>query len=765
MAKFSQAGRIMSLTTPLGEDALLLETLTGTESLSALFKFELGLLAPSATRVAFDRILGQNVVIKFPVGDASRFVHGIVSRFSQGPEVRGGAGGDVTFVRYRAEVVPKLWLLGRQARSRTFQHLSVPDILKKVLAAVPTRYNVQGTYEKRDYCAQYRETDLAFAQRLMEEEGIFYYFAHAADGHTMVIADAAAAHADVPVEAALKFEVLEGGTRPEDRITGWEKSQELRSGKVTLWDHSLELTGQTLEAVSPSLDTVKVGTVDHKIVLPVNKDLEIYDYPGLFAQRFDGIDSGGSPQAAVLNKVFQDNTRTAKLRMQQEAARSVKIDGLSTVKQLTAGHAFTLGQHPDGDGKYVVTQVRHTATLEGAFTGKPNAASIGYHNAFECVPFALPYRPPTTVPRPVIHGTQTATVVGASGQEIVTDKYGRVKVQFPWDREGQKDQNSSCWVRVATSWAGQQWGAISLPRVGQEVVVAFEEGDPDRPIVVGSVYNDLMMPPYTLPDEKTKSTVKSRSSLEGKAENFNEIRFEDKKDSEEIYVHAEKDFNRVVENNDTHKIGFVKKDKGDQTVEVFNNQLVTVGGGKGDAADGSHTFTIWNDQTITVGSGKGQNKAGSQTLSVYKDRTATLETGNETVIVKQGKRLVQIDTGDDTHHVKTGDRVVNVDTGNDTHTVKTGNREVSIDTGNDTLTVKTGNQTTKVSLGKSSLEAMQKIEFKVGGSSIVIDNTGVTIKGMKVSVEAQLSAEVKGVMTKIDGSAMLQMKGGITMIG
>lgn len=764
MAKFSQARRFMSLTTPLGADALLLETLAGTESLSALFRFDLGLLAPAGTAVPFDQLLGSLVTVKLDAPAGSRFVNGLVCRVAQGPEVRGGAGGDVTFVRYRVEVVPKMWLLGRQARSRIFQQLNVPDILKLVLGPLAPKYNLQGTYEKRDYCAQYRETDLAFAQRLMEEEGIFYFFAHADGAHTLNVADNAAAHPAVPVDAALLFEVVEGGTRPEDRVTGWEKVQELRSGKVTLWDHSFELTGQNLEAQSPGLDTVKVGTVDHKLLLPVNKDLELYDYPGLFAQRFDGIDPGGAPRAADLNKIFQDNARTAKLRMQQETARAVKVNGQSTCKQLTAGHTFTLDRHPDGNGKYVVAQVRHTGTLEGAFTGTDNPA-VGYTNAFECVPFALPYRPPSTVPRPVIHGTQTATVVGPAGQEIVTDKYGRVKVQFPWDRLGTKDQNSSCWVRVATTWAGKQWGAISLPRVGQEVVVAFEEGDPDRPIVVGSVYNDQMMPPYTLPDEKTKSTVKSRSSLGGTQDNFNEIRFEDKKDAEEIYVHAEKDFNRVVENNDTHKIGFEKKDKGDQTVTVFNNQLVTVGGGKGDAADGSHTFTIWNNQTITVGSGKGSNADGSQTLSVYKNRTATVETGDETLTVKQGNRLVQVDTGDDTHHVKTGNRVTNVDTGNDTHTVKTGNRAASVDTGNDSLTIKTGNQTVKLNLGSSATEAMQKIELKVGQSSIVIDQSGVTIKGMQVKVEGQISAEVKGVMTKIDASGVLQMKGAITMIG
>ena len=740
VAKFTQANRLMSVETPLGVDALLLETLSGTESLSALFRFELGLLAPAGARIAFDKLLGQPVTVRLQAPGGARFVGGIVSRLTQGPEVRGSVAGDVAFVRYRAEVVPKLWLLGRQARSRIFQQLNVPDILRQVLGVVSPAYKLQGTYEKRDYCAQYRETDLAFATRLMEEEGIFYYFTHAADGHTLVVADAASAHPGVPVAAALIFEVVDGGIRPEDRVTGWEKSQELRSGKVTLWDHSFELPAQNLEAADPALADVKVGTVDHKLKLPVNSDLELYDYPGLYAQRFDGVDPGGGGRAGDLQNIFDDNRRTAKLRMQQETARSVKVDGTSTCQQLTAGHTFTLSRHPDGDGKYVLTQVRHEATLEGEYTGAANP-DIGYSNAFECIPFALPYRPPATAPRPVIHGTQTAAVVGKAGEEIDPDKYGRVKVQFRWDRDQKKNQTSSCWVRVATSWAGKQWGAISLPRVGQEVVVAFEEGDPDRPIIVGSVYNAEMMPPYTLPDNKTRSTVKSRSSKGGTAENFNEIRFEDKKDSEEVYVHAEKDFNRVVENNDTLKVGFEKKDKGDQTIEVFNTQTVTIGAGKGNASD------------------------GSQTLTVYKNRTATVETGDETLTVKQGKRLVQIDTGDDTHHVKLGNRAVNVDTGNDTHTVKTGNREVSIDLGNDTLTIKVGNQTTKLNLGASTTEAMQKIELKVGQSSIVIDQTGVKIKGMMVSVEGQVQTAVKGAITQVEGSGMLQLKGGITMIG
>jgi type VI secretion system secreted protein VgrG len=737
MPKYSQAGRHMSVETPLGADALLLETLTGTEALSEPFRFELGLFAQPGTPIDFERLLGQSVTVRIDVpAGGTRFVNGIISRFTQGGEVR-GSGGDVTFIRCRAELVPRLWLLGRRTHSRIFQQITVPDILKQVFAGLDATLQLQSHYEERDYCVQYRETDLAFASRLMEEEGIYYYFTHAAGKHTLVVADTPAGHPDVPVDAGLLFEVVEGGTRPEDRVCGWEKSQELRAGKVTLWDHCFELPGQNLASSDSAKADVRVGTVEHKLKLGANAGLELYDYPGLYAQRFDGIDPGGGDRAGDLQKIFDDNKRTAKVRMQQETARAIRADAESTCRQLTAGHAFTLARHPDADGKYVITRVRHEATLEGAYTNRANP-EIGYVNRFECIPFGLPYRPPVRTPRPVVHGTQTAVVVGPPGEEIATDKYGRIKVQFPWDRDGKKDLKSSCWVRVATGWAGKRWGAIHIPRIGQEVVVVFEEGDPDRPIVVGSVYNAEMMPPYVLPDNRTRSTLKSRSSKNGTADNFNEIRFEDKKDSEEIYIHAEKDFNRVVENNDTLQVGFDKKDKGDRTVEVFNNQSETVGGGKGQAADGSHTVSVWNSQTVTVGAGKGQAKDGSQTTTVYKDHTTSVQTGN---------------------------RLVNVETGNDTHQVKMGNREVSIDLGNDTLTIKLGNQTTKLNLGASTTEAMQKIELKVGMSSVVIDQAGVTIKGLSVKVEGEIQTTVKGVITEVHGDGLLQVKGGITMIG
>jgi type VI secretion system secreted protein VgrG len=358
---------------------------------------------------------------------------------------------------------------------------------------------------------------------------------------------------------------------------------------------------------------------------------------------------------------------------------------------------------------------------------------------------ALPYAPAEKTPRPRIPGPQTAVVVGPAGEEIFTDKYSRVKVQFPWDRDGKNDAASSCWVRVGTLWAGTQWGAIHIPRIGQEVIVAFEDGDPDRPIIVGSVYNADNMPPYTLPDNRTQSGVKSRSSLKGTAENFNELRFEDKKDSEEIYFHAEKNFNRVVENNDTLKVGFLKKDKGDRTVEVFNNESISIGGGKGEAADGSQTVDIFNNQKLTVGSGKGNAKDGSQTITVYKNRTTLIETGDETLTVDKGKRTEEVE-------------------GNDTLTVRTGNRAVTIKTGNDDLTVSSGNLTIKVSAGTASVEAAQKIELKCGGSTITMEPAKITIKSPMVTVQGDAKVDVKSPMTTVTGDGVLTLKGGVVLI-
>jgi type VI secretion system secreted protein VgrG len=685
----TQDGRFMAVNTPLGKDVLLLDVFAGKEAISQLFHFKLGMLAEDATKVSFDKLLGQKVTVTFQ-NDPKRYFNGIINRLSQGQRVR-GLDENSLLVRFEAELVPQAWLLTKNVQNRIFQQKSVPDILKLVLTGIDCDFSgIQGTFEQRDYCVQYRESDFDFASRLMEEEGIYYFFKHSDGAHKMVLANTPQGHADVPGPTTIKYEEEHGAARQDERVSQWVKTQEIRYAKQTLRDHCFELPDDNLEAAEPVVETVQSGTVSHKFKLGANSSLENYDFPGRYAQRFDGIAPGGGEQASDVQKIFKDNGRTAKIRIQEEATPGLVIVAHSDCRTLTSGHKFTLAEHFDANGSYVLTEVEHKANIEGSYAQQTHKGEkeTGYANTFHCIPAALPFRPQRKTPKSHVDGTQTAVVVGPSGEEIFTDKYGRVKVQFFWDRQGKKDQTSSCWVRVGTLWAGKQWGAIHIPRIGQEVIVAFEEGDPDQPIIVGSVYNAAMMPPYELPKNKTQSGLKSRSSLKGGTDDFNELRLEDKKGSEEIYFHAQKDFNRVVENNDTLKVGSNKADDGSQTIEV------------------------------------------------YKDRTETVKTGNEKVTIEQGKR---------THKVQA----------DDTLSVEQGNRDV---------TVKQGNHSTKVSLGKDTTEAMQSIELTVGSNSIKIDQTGITIKGMMVSIEGQATLDAKSPMTTVNGDGMLTLKGGITMI-
>ncbi|MGC4054500.1 MAG: type VI secretion system tip protein TssI/VgrG [Paludibaculum sp.] len=551
----------LKLTTPLGQDFLLPEAYQMSEAISSLFRMEIETSVSPIQDLTFDRLLGQKITLSLVLGDGSeRYFNGIVSRITQGH--RSYDSGYFTL-----EVVPKFWLLTRVERSRIFQQKTVPDILREVLGA-DAQFQLVGTFEPREYCVQYRESDFAFASRLMEEEGIFYFFKHTSDDHKMIVANSPAKHTDITAPTTLIYEELSGGTRAESRIHVWSKSQEIRTGKTTLRDYTFEIPAQNLEAVKTIMETATAGTVSHKLNISGGSVLERYDNPGGYAKRFDGISKTGGEQAANLQKIFTDNTRTVEIRMQSEAVNALTIQGESNCLTLAAGSKFTLDKHFSDNGVYVLTSVQHSASHP--MGSERNMQSFTYQNSFTCLPQAIPYRPPQVTPQPTVRGTQTAVVVGPSGEEIFPDKYGRVKVQFSWDREGQKDANSSCWVRVSTLWAGKQWGMIHIPRIGQEVIVDFLEGDPDRPIIVGSVYNADQMPPYTLPDNKTQSGVKSRSSKQGGTENFNEFRFEDKKGSEQIFMHAEKDLLVEVENDETRNVDH------DRITTIKNDETKTI---------------------------------------------------------------------------------------------------------------------------------------------------------------------------------------------
>ena len=348
--------------------------------------------------------------------------------------------------------------------------------------------------------------------------------------------------------------------------------------------------------------------------------MELYDFPGEYAQRFDGISGGGAEQPAELQKILEDNQRTVEIRMQEEALPSLLIRGSSGCRQFTSGHKFKLQRHFNANGPYVLTGVQHSATLDDY---RSSGDTFSYSNSFTCIPLALPFRPVRLSTKPTVPGTQTAVVVGPSNDEIFTDKYGRVKVQFHWDREGKNNEDSSCWVRVATCWAGKQWGAIHLPRIGQEVVVDFLEGDPDQPIIIGSVYNADQMPPYQLPDNKTQSGIKTRSSLGGSAANFNEIRFEDKKGDEQLYIHAEKNADIVVENDKSEK---VLRDETvtigrDRTEKVGHDQAITVSNNDDLKVGVSQSITIGAKQDETIGVQRSTQVGTTDSLNVGASRS------------------------------------------------------------------------------------------------------------------------------------------------
>ncbi len=547
MPGYSQANRPLSVTTPLGQDVLLLVGFRGEEAISRLFRFQLDLLADRKATVAFDRIIGRNVTVTLRLpGGGQRCFNGIVSRFSQGKR-------DASFTHYRAEVVPQFWLWTRRAQCRIFQQLSVPEILKRVLDKLNVTFEITGQYAPRDYCVQYRETDFALASRLMEEEGIYYFFRHTERDHPMVVTDGATRHPSLPGQAAVPYVEDEGGVRPPLRVTDWVKTQEVRSGRYTLWDHCFELPGRNLEATALLQEKAAAGQAAHRLRVDGNDALEIYDYPGGYAQRFDGVDKGGADRPADLKKIFEDNKRTVQVRMEEEAAGALEAEGGSTCPHFLPGYQFTLTGHFDANGPYLLTRVEHTARLEGAYRAG-GAETFGYENRFTCIPIGVAYRPRRVTPKPVLAGTQTATVVTASGQEVFLDKYGRVKVQFPWDREGKKDANSSCWVRVAQVWAGKRWGAFFWPRAGQEVVVAFEEGDPDRPIIVGSVYNAENMPPFHPTREPLVNGIKSCSERGHPDKNYNALLFYDKPGNEHTQVHSE---NHQLFTNETSKHSYI----------------------------------------------------------------------------------------------------------------------------------------------------------------------------------------------------------------
>ncbi len=511
MPGYTQENRLIQVATPLGPDVLLLQGFEGHEGVSRPFEFDLRMLSENRS-VSFEAVVGKKATIKIVLQDRSvRYINGIVSSFSQG-------GASQNFAYYHATIVPWLWLLTRTSDCRIFQNMTVPEILEKIFTEhgfSDYKNCLHGSFPKREYCVQYRETTFNFVSRLMQEEGIFYFFEHEADKHTLVLANNPAEFKPCPNQASARFDSARNAGFEEEVITEWSSEQEVRPGRYAIQDFNFE---------KPTLDLT--SDVAGKDV----RKYEMYDYPGEYLTKDEG-------------------ERLVGIRMEEEDSPQIVVTGSSTCRALCSGFRFDLKDHyrRDFNKAYALVSIYHTAEQGTNFLSSDGEdTGFEYANQFQCVAHPSPFRPPRTAPVPVVHGTQTAIVVGPPGEEIYVDKYGRVKVQFHWDRDGKYDEKSSCWIRVAQDWAGKGWGAIFIPRVGQEVIVDFLEGDPDKPLITGRVYNGAAMPPYPLPAEKTKSSIKTYSTKGGGG--FNELRFEDKKGAEQIFIHAEKDEDVRVKN-------------------------------------------------------------------------------------------------------------------------------------------------------------------------------------------------------------------------
>lgn len=640
MEKYTQAGKLMKITTPFEDDFLLINSLKVDEGISQLFEMEVELLHqekddwPAYDVIDAKKILGQAVSINIDQGaEGGRMFNGLVSRFSQGSRAR-------RFTQYWITVVPFIWVFTQSKQSRIFQQKTVKSIIEEVFKGFENaiKWELDYDYKPRNYCVQYRESDFDFASRIMEEEGIYYYFEHTDDGaHKMIISDKPQFSRDFPVKSELKYMLTPSMNEAfESMVLHWETDYKLGPGQTSFRDHNIQQPGKNLEKMQPT-----------KFEVGGNKDWEVYDYPGGYARKFDGITPSGG-EGSDLDNIAPDGERTSQIAMAIVDAGYMTGDGRSNCSSVTPGFRFKMSEHSlkDLNGQYVITSVSHEAVQAPAYEeGDKSTPSDAYSNTFRALSHgraeAVPFRPIRKTEKPVVYGSQTALVVGSGSEEIFTDKYGRIKVQFYWDRQGQGDGLDSCWVPVAQAWAGNTWGSMFIPRCGMEVLVHFLEGDPDQPMATGCVYHPGNMPPYPLPEHKTKSTIKSNSTKGGGG--FNEFRIDDEKGKEQIFIHGQKSLDvriksdrRELIGNDRHLI--VKRDKREwieRDVHSIVDRHVYESIGVKDAGDyhrevkGKIAFKTGGGVSHDIGGSLGEKIGGSHS-----------EEAGQDIYIKAGMKIV-----------------------------------------------------------------------------------------------------------------------------
>ena len=650
---------------PVGDDVFELVRLEGEETLSGLYELDL-VLKSEDMDVKFDALVGQPLAVEAKLGTGTRFFHGIVASFGLA-----SSGGDT--VEYRAKIVPWLWLLGRSHDCRIFQDKSVLDIAKEVFDGLKmTDYRIDAdaaSYPAREFTVQYRESDLDFVSRLLEENGIGTCFEHEKSKHTLVLFDASDQNADCPVHPQASY-VGEEAEQTPGIVTTWNARMDLRSGAFALQDYNFSDPNVDLLATQPT--TKPVGGNDR---------FEVYEY-------------------ASSHQTTSEGTSRARRLIEAEEAAAQEVTGASTCHDFSPGYKFTLRGHDRGDfnGSYLLKSVKHHLD--------PAAGGAAYRNEFTCMPSSLRYRPLRTTPRPRIHGAQTAVVVGEQGREIDVDEYGSVFLRFHWDRRKEDLPSPTCRVRVGQQWAGKEWGAYFAPRIGQEVIVEFLDGDPDRPLVTGRVYNGQNKPPYADPEQ---GGIKSRSTKEGAADEFNEIRFVDTKGSELFFVQAQKDWQANVKNDAIEEVG------NDRTRKVGNDE----------------TVTIENDRKVSVGRDHDEKVTGKETLEVEKAR------------IRRVGDKEQVEIGDEQSIRVVGDR--KLDVGN-VHTIAVESDQKENVGGDYSIEI---SDSWNGSAKTITFNGKDEIRLKVGKAEIALASDGsVTIKGSKISFKASGDIVMQGKKVK-----------------
>jgi len=762
--------RMIELTSPLGKD-LLFRSLRGHEELGRASEFQLAALSTKKD-IKPTELLGKTVTVKLElVKGGYRYFNGYVTRFSQGETVG-------RYYEYRMIVHPWLWFLTRTADCKIFQEKTVPDIIKEVFADHPVAVfddALTGKYSQREYCVQYRETDFNFVSRLMEEEGIYYYFEHSDGKHTLKLVDSDTGHQKLSGKSSIAYHLpgraLHGD---EEYIQAFRQDQNIQPGVYAM---------RSFDFGKPKAD---LG-VKAKNVQPCEKaDYEIYDYAGDYIQADNG-------------------DHYARVRIDELHSEFELAEAECNVREIAVGKLFGFTNAPRKDQEKDYLIVRADYELQNNTYETVTQEDAVYRCTMKILQSRQQFRPARTTHRPTVGGPQTAVVVGPSGEEIYCDKYGRVKVQFHWDRYGKKNENSSCWIRVSNPWAGGTWGGIAIPRIGQEVIVDFLEGDPDQPIITGRVYNADQMPPYALPANATQTGIKSRSSKGGGAANFNEIRLEDKKGSEQVFIHAEKNQDIEVENDETKWVGHdrTKTIDHDETVTVKNNRTETVNVNETITIGNNRTEQVGVNESITVGSNRTRSVGMNETVTVALTRTHSVGV-NEMINVGAAQEItvggLQALTVGLTRAVNIGssqtesfgknlsstvgaDRTAKVGSncttniGKDQKLSVGENRDVTIgknlttDVSDDekrhvgkTLNIDVGDEVT-ITCGQSSFNMKKDGTITIKGKAITIDAMQkIDEKAMNITSDASAKNLTKGAMVNVEASGINTIKGSLVKI-